>query len=291
MSDAAPPPIEAQTEGTPDGQPGAPSATPKRAKSELRETVVFLVKLIVIVALFRSFLFAPFNIPSQSMLPQLYIGDYLFVSKWNYGYSRYSLPFALPLIPGRVFARDPARGDVVVFRGPAEDNHDVIKRVIGLPGDSIQMRGGQIILNGRPVPKQRVADFVIPISDNYPTSECPPPFQEDGPNGAPMCRYQQFRETLPNGRSYNVLDRGDFPQADDTELYTVPAGHVFVMGDNRDDSGDSRFPAPDGVGLVPLERVQGKAIVLFFSTDGNASLLRPWTWFSATRFDRIGTAL
>ena len=271
----------------------APSQQPasKARRSETRETLVFLIKLVIVVALFRSFLFAPFNIPSQSMLPQLYVGDYLFVSKWNYGFSRYSLPFSLPLIPGRVLAHDPTRGDVVVFRGPAEDNHDVIKRVIGLPGDTVQMRAGQVILNGKPIPKQRVADFVIPITPNYPTSECPAPFQASDAKGTPVCRYQQFRETLPSGKTYLVLDRGDFAQADDTDVYSVPAGQVFVMGDNRDDSGDSRFAPPDGVGLVPMERIQGRALVLFFSTDGNAAWLLPWTWVTAARFGRIGTAL
>ncbi len=257
----------------------------------MRETVTFLIKLVLVVAIFRSFLFAPFNIPSQSMLPQLYIGDYLFVSKWNYGFSRYSLPFALPLIPGRILAHDPARGDVVVFRGPAEDNHDVIKRVIGLPGDTVQVRQGQVILNGVPVPRVRVADFVIPITANYPASECPEAFQADDANGRPICRYAQFRETLPSRRSYFVLDRGEIPQADETGVYSVPAGHVFAMGDNRDDSGDSRFAPPEGVGLIPMERIQGRAIILFFSTNGNSSWLLPWTWFSAARWSRIGTGL
>ncbi|MBY0519177.1 MAG: signal peptidase I, partial [Sphingomonas sp.] len=141
------------------------------------------------------------------------------------------------------------------------------------------------------IPKQRVADFVVPITANYPASECPAPFQDSDAKGNPICRYQQFRETLPGGKSYLVLDRGDIPQADDTGVYSVPAGHAFVMGDNRDDSGDSRFAPPDGVGLVPMERIQGKAIVLFFSTDGESSWLLPWTWFTAARFDRIGTAL
>lgn len=257
----------------------------------MRETVSFLIKLVLVVAIFRSFLFAPFNIPSQSMLPQLYVGDYLFVSKWNYGFSRYSLPFALPLIPGRIFPRNPARGDVIVFRGPAEDNHDVIKRVIGLPGDTVQVRHGQVILNGVPVPRERTDDFVIPITGNYPDSECPEAFQDADPRGRPICRYPQFRETLPNGRSYLVLDRGEIPQADDTDVYSVPAGQVFAMGDNRDDSGDSRFPPPDGVGMIPMERIQGRAIILFFSTNGDASWLLPWTWFTAARWSRIGTAL
>ena len=210
------------------------------------------------------------------------------MSKWNYGYSRHSLPLSLPLIPGRVFGRDPARGDVVVFRGPAGD-HDVIKRVIGLPGDTIQMRNGQLILNGTAIPKQRVADFTIPISPNYPAgSECPSEFLDTGPDGKPICRYTQFRETLPNGKAYMVLDRGENVSADETQVFSVPAGNVFVMGDNRDDSGDSRFDPPAGMGYVPMERIEGKAVVSFFSTDGTASWFLPWTWFSAARWSRIG---
>ena len=263
----------------------------KRAKpprSETRETLVFFLKLALIVFVLRSFIVAPFSIPSQSMLPRLYIGDYLFVSKWNYGYSRWSLPWGVPLLPGRILGRDPARGDVVVFRGPVGNDHDVIKRVIGLPGDTIQMRNGQVILNGTPIPKQRIADFIIPLRPNYPGgSECPAEF-EDMATGKPICRYQQFRETLPNGKSYAVLDRGEQPNADDTGVYMVPAGNVFVMGDNRDDSGDSRFDPPQGMGYVPMERIEGRAMVSFFSTDGSANWFLPWTWFSAARWERIG---
>lgn len=265
----------------------APIDTPLR--KEVRQTIVFMLQVLLVAAFFRSFILAPFNIPSQSMLPRLYIGDYLFVSKWNYGFSRYSLPFALPLIPGRIFARDPSPGDVVVFRGPAADGHDVIKRVIGLPGDTVQMRAGQLILNGKPVPKQRVADFTIPLTANYPAEEeCPAAFQDADPKGKPICRYAQFRETLPNGKSYFVLDRGHFAQADDTDVYTVPSGHVFVMGDNRDDSGDSRFLPPEGMGYVPMERIEGKAAFMFFSTDGSAWWILPWSWFTAARWSRIG---
>jgi signal peptidase I len=275
----------AETEIPLDPKPAPAAAKPR---SEMADTAFFLVKLAIIVLIFRSFLFSPFNIPSQSMLPRLYVGDYLFVSKWNYGFSRYSLPFSLPLIPGRIFAHDPARGDVVVFRGPPEEDHDVIKRVIGLPGDTVQMRHGQVILNGVPVPKQRVADFTIPLTPNYPAAECPADFQDVDAKGKQICRYKQFRETLPNGKTYMVLDRGEFPTADDTDVYSVPAGNVFVMGDNRDDSGDSRFAPPQGMGYVPMERIEGKAIISFFSTDGSANWFLPWTWFSAARWKRIG---
>ena len=281
------------------GSAPAPAA-PVKPKSETRETLTFLLKLAVIVLIFRSFIFSPFSIPSESMLPRLLIGDYLFISKWNYGYSRWSLPFGVPLIPGRILARDPARGDVVVFRGPPGDDVDVIKRVIGLPGDTIQMRNGQLILNGTAVPKERVADFILPISPNYPAADdvngkCDTAHLETGADGKQVCRYQRFRETLPGGRSYDVLDAAQ-TEADNTGVYTVPAGTVFVMGDNRDNSADSRFPAPAdampgepvGMGYVPMDRIQGKAVVGFFSTDGSASWLLPWTWFTAARWSRIG---
>ena len=293
-----------EIEALPEAAPTPTSeGTQRRAKppSETRDTILFLIKLAVVVLIFRSFIFSPFSIPSQSMLPRLYIGDYLFISKWNYGFSRWSLPFGAPLIPGRIFGRDPTPGDVVVFRGPQGEDHDVIKRVIGLPGDKIQITHGQVILNGTAIPKQRVADFTIPITPNYsagdpPTHECPAQFQDADAKGAPICRYMQFRETLPNGKTYMVLDRGEFPDRDDTGVYSVPAGKVFVMGDNRDDSGDSRFPAPadalpgqsSGMGYVPMDRIEGKAVVSFFSTDGTASWFLPWTWFTAARWSRLG---
>ncbi len=251
------------------------------------ETLRFLLKLALFIFILRSFVFAPFSIPSESMLPRLLIGDYLFVSKWNYGYSRWSLPWGVPLIPGRILGRDPTPGDVVVFRAPVVQDHDVIKRVIGLPGDTVQMRAGQVILNGKGIPKQRVADFTLPLSPNFDAKLCGAAFQDVGAAGVPICRYPRFRETLPNGRSYFVLDQAELPDRDDTGVYTVPAGHVFVMGDNRDDSGDSRFAPPGGMGMVPMDHLEGKAVVTFFSTDGSAGLL-PWTWFSAGRWSRIG---
>lgn len=272
---------------TPTPAPAATATTAKPPRSELNETLRFLVKLAIAVLILRSFLFAPFSIPSESMLPRLLIGDYLFVTKWNYGYSRWSLPGGLPLIPGRILGRDPTRGDVVVFRSPEPDDHDVIKRVIGLPGDTVQMRGGQVFLNGKAIPKQRVADFTLPLTPNFDAKLCGAPFQDVDAAGKAICRYPRFRETLPNGRSYFVLDQAELPDRDDTGVYTVPAGHVFVMGDNRDDSGDSRFAPPQGMGMVPMDHLEGKAVVNFFSTDGSAGLM-PWTWFSAARWSRIG---
>lgn len=258
-----------------------------KPRSETREMVSFLVKLALIVFIVRSFFFSPFSIPSESMMPRLLIGDYLFVTKWNYGYSRHSLPWSLPLLPNLHWA-DPKRGDVVVFKAPPQDNQDWVKRVIGLPGDTIQMRGGQLILNGRPVPKQRIADFVLPITPNYTADRCGQ-FLTTDDAGTPVCRIPRFRETLPDGRSYEVLDEGLRPAADDTMVYTVPAGHVFLMGDNRDNSLDSRFShAEGGISFVPMENLEGKAVLSFWSTDGNASWFLPWTWFTAARWDRIG---
>ncbi len=273
-------------------QPATPAPAPAPARrglvAELRDLLWFLIRLVVIVGLFRSFILSPFVIPSESMLPRLLIGDYLFVSKWNYGYSRHSLPFSWPLIPGRIWPGTPARGDIAVFKAPPLNRDDYIKRVIGLPGDTIQMVSGQIILNGRPVPQMPVADFVLPLTGNYTTNDCPAQFQEQV-KGQLYCRYRQYRETLPNGVSYMVLDRGP-SVADNTPVFQVPAGHVFMMGDNRDDSADSRFPAiaGQGIGYVPMENLEGRALFMFYSTNGNASLLLPWTWFGATRWQRLG---
>ena len=256
----------------------------KRRRSEWEETARFFATVMLAILLLRSFVLAPFSIPSESMLPGLFVGDYLLVAKWPYGFSRWSLPWRLPLIPGHPFARLPKRGDVVVFRSPEPQSHDVIKRVIGLPGDTIQLRGGRIILNGQAVPQQRVADFALPISPNF--TRCPSGHQEqDGATA--ICRYARYRETLPGGRSYPVLDTGT-SEGDDTGLYSVPADTVFLMGDNRDDSADSRFPAPVGMGYVPTGRLEGRATVMIFSTDGSASWLKPWTWFTAARPERIG---
>ncbi|MDR6145315.1 signal peptidase I [Sphingomonas sp. SORGH_AS870] len=255
--------------------------------SEAKDTLRFFLKLALFVFILRSFIVTSFVIPSESMLPRLLIGDYLFVTKWNYGYSRWSLPFGVPLLPGRILGRDPARGDVVVFRSPGPDDHDVIKRVIGLPGDTIQVTNGQVILNGRPVPKQRVADFVLPLTPNFGPTECGAAYL-DSVGGRSVCRYPRFRETLPGGKSYDVIDQGNLPDRDDTGVYTVPAGRVFLMGDNRDDSADSRFAPPMGMGMIPMDRLEGRAAVTFFSTDGSAEWIKPWTWVTAARWKRIG---
>jgi signal peptidase I len=261
------------------------AAKPKRKEDNF---FVFLIKLILIVVVFRSFIFAPFSIPSESMLPRLMNGDYLLASKWSYGFSRYSLPFSVPLLPEhRVFASQPKPGDIAIFKSPADPETDYIKRVIGVPGDTIQMLGGVLHINGKAVPKVRIADFVVPVSANTQCYDAT--FEARSAAGEPVCRYPRFTETLPNGVSYNVLDFGVRPQ-DDTAPQIVPEGHLFMMGDDRDNSMDSRFPAMPGggVGLVPQDNLVGRATVMMWSTDGSAEWLKPWTWFTAARYDRIG---
>jgi signal peptidase I len=267
--------------------------------SETRDFIWFLAKLAIFVLLLRSLIVSPFNIPSESMQPRLLIGDYLLVAKWPYGYSRYSLPFSVPLIPGRILASTPERGDVVVFKAPPHQRDDYIKRVIGLPGDLISVQNGQVILNGQAVPKQKIADFVIPVSQNMidkatqdgsPFPCYRPEFEERTKDGKRQCRYPQYRETLPNGKSYNVFDLEPNGPADNRDTIMVPEGKLFLMGDNRDRSADSRFAAEEGggIGLVPQENLVGRALISVFSTDGSANWLLPWTWFTAARWDRIG---
>lgn len=269
-----------------DGTP-VPAAKPKKKEDSFP---VFLLKLAAIVLIFRSFFFSPFNIPSESMLPRLQNGDYLLAAKWSYGYSRYSLPLSVPLIPGRIFASQPERGDVVIFKAPPANDTDYIKRVIGLPGDQVQVVGGVLHLNGQPVPRRRIADYEVTVSPN--TRCAMPHYAARGADRERVCRYPQFEETLPGGKTYAVLDLGPTPQ-DDTPPYLVPEGSLFLMGDNRDNSMDSRFPAVagGGIGIVPQDNLVGKAMVMMFSTDGSAAWLKPWTWFTAARWSRLGSVI
>ncbi len=223
---------------------------------------VFYAVLIAIV--FRTVAYEPFNIPSGSMKPTLLIGDYLFVAKFAYGYSRHSLPWSLPLISDRLFARDPERGDVAVFKWPRDNSTDYIKRVIGLPGDRIQMRNGALYINGRAVKRERIK------LDN------PDRTLRVGPGVA------EFRETLPNGVSYRTFDDGPQRDLDNTRAITVPPGHYFMMGDNRDRSSDSRVWGP-----VKAENLVGRAEVLFFSSNGSARLWEFWRWPASTRYSRV----
>ena len=252
-------------------------------------TLRFIVVLVLLAWAIRSFIIAPFSIPSGSMLPTLYIGDYVMVAKWPYGYSRFSFPFGLPSFDGRLLGQMPERGDVVVFRHP-NDEIDLIKRVIGLPGDTIEVRGGLLALNGQAVSRQELPRFRMPISPNSPCKVVPPATAMIERTGdRPFCTYAAYREILPGGSSYAVLDQVDRGEADNRSPVTVPAGHVFLMGDNRDDSLDSRFsPVEGGVGFVPVDRLIGRGLMTFWSTDGSASFWKPWTWFTALREDRIG---
>ena len=267
------------------------SAAKDKPKKKEDSFAVFLVKLVIAVVLFRTLLFTSFMIPSESMMPRLLVGDYLFAAKWSYGYSGASLPIDWNSGEGRIFGSLPERGDVVIFKHPI-DRTDYVKRVIGLPGDTVQMVGGQLVLNGEPVPKRRVADFVLPTDASGGCGRGGVPLTRRDAAGTFTCHFPQFRETLPSGVSYTVLDLGR-QEADTTPAVIVPEGHVFMMGDNRDNSLDSRFPAERerGVGLVPVENLVGEASFMFFSTDGSSEWIKPWTWFTAARWGRMGRAI
>lgn len=242
----------------------------RSAGSEALEIVKTVVFALMIAFVLRVLLFQPFTIPSASMEPNLYEGDYIVVSKWSYGYSKFSsgLPVNLPVGEGRLFGRAPERGDVVVFKLPRDDKTDYIKRVIGLPGDTVQMIAGALYVNGQPV--DNVVVRRTEVMDMF------------GPRTG-----IQARETLPNGRRYAIQDFGPGGDLDDTPLYSVPAGHYFMMGDNRDNSIDSRVEQSSGVGLVPEQNLVGKAQIIMFSWEPGASLWNPVSWFANIRLSRF----
>ncbi len=213
--------------------------------------VIAAALLVLSPLLIRTFLYQPFNIPSGAQKPTLLIGDYIFVSKSSYGYTHYSLPFSPRLFSGRIFASEPKRGDVVVFRVPKDDTVDYIKRVIGLPGDRVQMINGHLHINGEPVKREQIEDF-IDIEDGRTT------------------RVKRWRETLPNGVSHETLDLIENGYYDNTPVYQVPPGHYFMMGDNRDNSTDSRVMSQ--VGYVPFENLIGRADIIFFSNDPESGI-------------------
>jgi signal peptidase I len=238
--------------------PPGTAKRPAKKKDSWLEVVKTIVYALLIAGVIRSFLFQPFNIPSGSMEATLLVGDYLFVSKAAYGYSRYSFPFGIFPFSGRFFASTPQRGDIVVFKYPGDNSTDYIKRLIGLPGDRVQMKEGVLYINDMPVPKVPVEDYIENV-------------------GVQPHHVPQFKETLPNGVSYFVLDREPEGNLDDTQVFTVPEGHYFMMGDNRDNSQDSRY-----WGFLPRENVKGKALVIYWSYAAESG-----TMFNATRWGRI----
>ena len=243
------------------------SVTDKSQKKSggLGETVSVIIQALLLALIIRTLLFQPFSIPSGSMRPTLLEGDYLFVTKWAYGYSRYSLPFSPDLFSGRIWGSEPKRGDVVVFKFPPDPSLDYIKRVIGLPGDRVQMKHDELYINGVVVPRKKIGQI-----NNPDITEVDRPVDV-------------YRETLPNGVSYDTLDLTPNGLGDDTREFVVPPGHYFMMGDNRDNSSDSRF----SVGYVPAENLVGRANIIFFSIAGGASPLGIWKWPSLMRPSRL----
>jgi signal peptidase I len=250
------------------------------------ETIKTIVYALLIAGVFRTLFFQPFWIPSGSMKDNLLIGDFLFVNKMAYGYSEHSCPFSMcPFLPdSRLLGSAPERGDVAVFKHPVNGS-DFIKRVIGLPGDTVQMREGRLYLNGRPVPLEPAGTFEEEYAPQGPAGSRPKCANAPvGPGGT--CVKERFIETLPNGRSYSVLNVR-MTGADNTPVYTVPAGHYFFMGDNRDNSNDSRVPqSARGVGYVPEENLVGRADRVMFSSAGR-SIFFVWTWRGDRFFEGI----
>jgi signal peptidase I len=235
------------------------------AMDEGKEIAGVVAVAVVLVLLLRTLLFQPFTIPSASMEPNLYQGDYIIVSKWNYGISKYSLPIALPIIQGRLFNTLPKRGDVVVFKLPRDNKTDFIKRVIGLPGDRIQMKHDQLYINDKAVPNTVVG----------------PVHAEDAVRFNGTETATAYSESLPDGRTHLMQDMVTDGAVDDTGVYVVPPHHYFMMGDNRDDSEDSRFPMETGgVDMVPEENLEGRAIMVLLSWKEGSSLWKPWTWLN-----------
>ncbi len=238
----------------------------KNTQGGFWETTKTVVYAVVIALFVRTFFVEPFSIPSGSMIPTLLVGDYLFVSKMSYGYSRHSLPLSIPLIKNRIFYTEPERGDVIVFKMPSDNKTDYIKRLIGLPGDKIQVREGRLYINGTMIDRQSAGEYVM-----------------RDPHGKAL-RFEKYIETLPEGVKHPILEISDDAPFDNTEEFTVPEDHFFMMGDNRDNSLDSRSVK---VGFVPKVNLVGRAKFLFFSNDGSAAWWQIWKWPMAVRWTRL----
>ncbi|MCZ2328532.1 signal peptidase I [Bartonella sp. F02] len=237
----------------------------KQKQGGIFELFSVLFQALFLAAIVRTLFFQPFSIPSGSMRPTLLVGDYLFVAKYAYGYSRFSMPFSPPLFSGRIWASQPKRGDVVVFRLPSNPDIDYIKRVVGLPGDRIQMRQSVLYINDEAVSRRLMGKIDNPdvTEVNYPVDV--------------------YRETLSNGVSYNTLDLEFLPRVDETKVFEVPEGYYFMMGDNRDNSDDSRL----NVGYVPEENLVGRANLIFFSISNGSSAWQFWRWPFDIRWTRL----
>jgi signal peptidase I len=281
-------------EASAEAQAAAAPETKESKGSALWREIKGLLWVLLAVLLFHSFVAKPFYIPSESMMPSLLKGDRLVVSKYPYGWSWVSPSFhVFPHWDGRLLGRMPERGDIVIVTPPGQSD-DYIKRVIGLPGDTVEVRGGRLVINGKPVKSVPRPPVMVPVDANVPCGLEFSGFQVMGPDGKPYCRLPIVRETLPNGVTYDTIDLGQSP-GDDYPPVTVPADHLFLMGDNRDRSADSRFslgPPENGLGgPVPWENIGGRAEFITFSLDGTSRLLNPVSWFEALRSGRAGTSL
>ena len=288
------------TETTPEANAETPAVPPAEKKedkgSALWREIKGLLWVLLAVLAFHSFIAKPFYIPSESMMPGLLTGDRLVVSKFPYGWSWVSPSFhVFPPMQGRLLGKMPKRGDIVIVTPPGQRS-DYIKRVIGLPGDTLRMVDGQLYINGRPVKRVTEAPDMIPIDVNSPCGSSTDPalydFRVQGPDGKMYCRVPVVRETLPNGRTYETVELGRSSE-DNFGPVTIPAGHVWLMGDNRDDSADSRVPEWQGGlgGPVPWENLGGRAEFITFSLNGDTVWWNPLTWIEALRHGRAGRSL
>jgi len=239
----------------------------KGAESEWMELMKTAFWAILLALTIRATIAEPFNIPSGSMKPTLLVGDYLFVSKFAYGYSQYSFPFGIIKFDGRIMGSEPEQGDVAVFKLPTDNKTDYIKRVIGMPGDTLQMKNGRLYINGELIERKKIDSY--DVTDRYGNTE----------------NMTEYEQTLPNGVTFSIYEEGDNGALDNTRIFTVPDGHYFMMGDNRDNSQDSRVTKM--VGPVPYENMIGRAEFLFYSTNGEAHLWEFWKWPWTVRYDRL----